>query len=126
MQGGSPISPPRRHFSLRTARRESDGKASYREQLDNNDFGEFTTSTNSKDTQETFVSPGSIPNSHHLEKMLPPPPPSDKPPFTIHAEKLLALSESDTSEDSPSISASPIEDTLAFFYDYSLKRALRS
>ncbi|KAG6901143.1 hypothetical protein C0995_016509 [Termitomyces sp. Mi166 len=106
-QRESPISPANRKFSLSIGA-DPDGKASFLKGLVNNKIIGFSKSTSSKDAS---VSPGSC----HTEKASPP---STEPDFNGHAQRLLSLPQTSTKLNP---NTTPIEDTLVFLYDHSLR-----
>ncbi|KAG6896645.1 hypothetical protein C0992_006943, partial [Termitomyces sp. T32_za158] len=105
LQGEPLISPPKRKFSLSIGS-DPDGKASFLKGLVNNKIIGLSKSTNSKDASVS-------PNSCHTETA---PPPNNDLDFNSHAQRLLSRTSGE-----PSLNTTPIDGTLVFLYDYSLK-----
>ncbi|KAG5723175.1 putative serine/threonine-protein kinase drkD [Termitomyces sp. T112] len=107
-RGESPFSPPKRKFSLSTGA-DPDSKPSFLKGLVNNKIIGFSKSTSSKDASVS-------PSSYHTEKA---PPPSNELDFNSHVQRLL--SPPPTSAEPNSSNTTPVEATLVFLYDHSLK-----
>ncbi|KAG6867613.1 hypothetical protein C0993_000511, partial [Termitomyces sp. T159_Od127] len=122
-QGEPPISPPKRKFSLSIGS-DPDGKASFIKGLVNNKIIGFSKSTNSKDVS---VSPSSchsmlfsifrrMPSLRFASTAETASPQSNDLDFKGHAQRLLSRTSGEAGHDT-----TPIEGTLVFLYDYSLK-----